>query len=377
APDGSLYVAGADDSDEDYSGVHRLGPVLPGDAWSTTLIASDEGAEVYQFEEGRHTATLSALTGATLYRFGYDGDGRLVTVTDADGNVTTVERDGAGNPTAIVAPGGQRTELTLDANGFLASVANPAAETWQFAYSADGLLQTSTDPNGGISTYSYDGEGRLVENVDPAGGGQTLAKSEIEAGHQVTRTTAGGTVYTYASQWFDDEILLTNEGCCGPESTSLAPDGTRTLHLVDGSTVTVSTGKDRNRFGGQAPYVDHLRLDTPGGHAFEMRRLVYSYLADDSDPFSMTERTDNLQLPTASGSWGTFSRRYDASTGEETLTTPEGRTAVTTYDSRGRVVRRQLGSLAPVATTYDAAGRVASVTAGEGADARTYAFTYH
>ncbi|RMG98350.1 MAG: hypothetical protein D6708_00630, partial [Candidatus Dadabacteria bacterium] len=33
APDGSLYVAGADDSDEDYSGVHRLGPVLPGDAW--------------------------------------------------------------------------------------------------------------------------------------------------------------------------------------------------------------------------------------------------------------------------------------------------------------------------------------------------------
>jgi YD repeat-containing protein len=44
----------------------------------------------------------------------YDSGGRLVAITDGDGNITVVERAGA-SPTGILGPYGQRTGLTLTA----------------------------------------------------------------------------------------------------------------------------------------------------------------------------------------------------------------------------------------------------------------------
>ena len=42
---------------------------------------------------GRHLQTLNTLTAATLFSFGYDSAGRITSITDGDGNVTTVERN--------------------------------------------------------------------------------------------------------------------------------------------------------------------------------------------------------------------------------------------------------------------------------------------
>ena len=96
-------------------------------ALPASAIASTDGRQLYRFDaNGRHLSTVDALTGATLYTFGYDSAGRLIKITDADNNGTTIERDGNGNPTAIVAPFGQRTTLTVDGNGWLASATNPA-----------------------------------------------------------------------------------------------------------------------------------------------------------------------------------------------------------------------------------------------------------
>ena len=51
------------------------------------------------------------MTGVTELTFGYDKAGRLVTLTDKNGLVTSIERDKAGNPKAFVAPFAQRTRL--------------------------------------------------------------------------------------------------------------------------------------------------------------------------------------------------------------------------------------------------------------------------
>ena len=89
-------------------------PGLPGFTDADFSLPSEDGTEVYMFDrDGRHLRTVEALTGAVKWTFGYDGAGRLVTVTDgsATPNVTTIERDGSGRATAIVAPGGIRTGL--------------------------------------------------------------------------------------------------------------------------------------------------------------------------------------------------------------------------------------------------------------------------
>jgi len=60
-----------------------------------TLLTSEDGSEVYEFDgvSNRHVTTLRPMTGAKLYSFGYDTNGYLVTVTDATGNVTAIQRN--------------------------------------------------------------------------------------------------------------------------------------------------------------------------------------------------------------------------------------------------------------------------------------------
>ena len=114
------------------------------------------------------------MTGVTLYQFGYNSAGLLVSVTDRDGNVTTIERDANGKATGIVGPYGQRTGLTVSANGYLTSVANPAGEAYHFTSTVDGLLTTFTDPNcQAMSLYSYH-----VHALNPAG--ESPASSPVD-----------------------------------------------------------------------------------------------------------------------------------------------------------------------------------------------------
>src|ERR1039457_6841170 len=65
-------------------------------------LTSEDGSEIYVFNNYVHTQTVRPMTGAVIYTFGYDGNAQLITVTDAVGNVTTIQRDANENATAIV-----------------------------------------------------------------------------------------------------------------------------------------------------------------------------------------------------------------------------------------------------------------------------------
>jgi len=120
---------------------------VPGFAREDVSLASEDGSEIYVFGgvNGRHFKTLDALTGAVRYEFGYDDAALLETVTDADGNVTHIERDTNGKIT-IVAPFGQQTKLKVNADGYLEKITNPAREEVQLTYHPGGLLHTLTVP---------------------------------------------------------------------------------------------------------------------------------------------------------------------------------------------------------------------------------------
>ena len=106
------------------------------------LLTSEDGSEVYVFTSaGQHLQTLRPLTGALKYQFGYDSAGELITVTDATGNVTTIQRTGSEQATAIVSPYGQTTMLGMDGNGFLSQVTDPLGKSSTFVNSTTGLLE--------------------------------------------------------------------------------------------------------------------------------------------------------------------------------------------------------------------------------------------
>ncbi len=121
----------------EYDRLGRLGRVL----------------EDYQGVPGSGTADT-----ATVY--GYDGRGRVVSLTDHDGNTTTYAYDAAGRVSRVIYPDNE----AVSSNGIM----------W-FTWTPAGRVESRTDQKGVVTTYSYDDLHRLTgrsygDGVTPADG---------------------------------------------------------------------------------------------------------------------------------------------------------------------------------------------------------------
>jgi RHS repeat-associated protein len=363
-PDQAAYVA-----DAGHHRIRRVASALPGVSATDLLVASSDGTELYVFTgDGRHLRTINALTGTTLAQFAYDTGGYVVSVTDGDGNVTTIQRTGA-LPTAIVAPGGQRTTLATNADGWLSSLTNPAGQSRRMTYSAGGLLLQLADPRGNASRYTYDSLGRLVKDEDPVGGSVSLVRTEQTNGYVVTTTSALGRTRIYQVQQRSDGSLA---------RTLTSPNGLKTsvVTRTDGSETTTDAGgtvssvtyRPDPRWGMLSPIANTV-VTTPSGLARVTTITNAATLANPADPLSLTSFQDTL---TVNGSVSLTV--FDAASRRATATTPVGRSKTVTTDSKGRVIQEQIGGLAPITYSYNTIGQIGGITENNGA--RTTAFVY-
>ncbi|MFO1418836.1 MAG: PKD domain-containing protein [Methylotetracoccus sp.] len=365
-PDGSLYIADSMDR-----AIRRISPALPGFSSSEITIASSDGAEVYVFDQGRHTRTLSALDGHTLYRFAYDPQGRLIAATDQNGLSVKIERDSLGNATGIVAPFGQRTALGYDDMGYLSSLRNEAGEAFLMEYSKEGLLAQFTTPEGHASTFRYDPLGLLTEDRDAAGGSKTLTRVELAQGFTASVTTGLGRSTQYTIQ---------NLATGAEKRRTSYPDGAWVERLIgtagethvsspDGSSTDVVVGPDP-RFGMQAPQLRSATITTAGlTQTIASEQTVA--LNDPRDIFSIKSLSEKVTVNGLSST-----TIYDAASRTLTTTSPAKRSAKTTFDDKGRVVQVEAPGLPTAIYHYDAFGRVDQATLRSGHDERTVGAEY-
>ncbi|MBX3001211.1 MAG: hypothetical protein KF893_21995 [Caldilineaceae bacterium] len=367
-PEGNLLIV---------DGVSRrirwVGSALLNVAVSDILLPSSDGSVIFVFDSsGRHLKTLEAMTGALRYQFGYDAEGYLVSVTDADGNVTTIERVGA-KPTAIVAPGGQRTTMTVNNNGWLSGLTNPAGESHTMSYSADGLLQQLVDPLARVHTFTYDGLGRLVKDEDPVGGSTTLSRVEGSNGYTVTTTTALGRNRLYSVETLPTGAIRRSvtEPSGVRTTTLINTDGSERITYADGTVVTVEYGPDP-RWGMLAPVAVKTTTVTPGGRTRTITRQRSVTLATLGDLLSLAKLT---QTVSDNGAVSTFV--YDGLSRILTSTTAAGRVSTATVDAKGRVTQREMAGIAPASFVYDNRGLLSALSTGSGAGGRTTNLTYN
>ncbi|MBI4951795.1 MAG: hypothetical protein HY908_07155, partial [Myxococcales bacterium] len=369
APDGSLIVGGHTGASP--ATVARVRTPLPGVTLASIVIPSADGGEAYVFSpQGRHLATHDALLGAVRYAFGYDSAGRLESVTDRDGLVTTIVRDASGAPTSIVGQYGQVTALEVGTDGYLSSITNPNAEQVKLAYDPGGLLKTYTDGRTHATQYAYDALGRLTKATDASGGWQQLVRTDDAAGgYSVELTTALLHAATYGvGSGATGSRMRTNvfPGVAASATTVVGLDGRRTTTRPDGTTVTSEQVADP-RFGYLAPVQIERRVRTPGLLELERKVTREVTLAVPHDPLSLASSTETLTL-----NGRAFTTVYDAATRTLTRTTPLGRERATTFDALGHVVEVSEPGRLPVTLTYDAAGRLATLTQGSRTWRRTY-----
>ena len=353
-PDRGVYVSQTHNNVR----VRKIAALTDQFSGGAIVVPSNDGREVYLFTpNGRHLSTLDALTGITRYQFGYSAAGRLMSITDADGNVTSVQRDNSGNPTGIVGPFGQRTAISVNGAGYLTQVVSPAGETVQMSQTPDGLLTGVTRPKGQLSQYAYDGMGRLIRTVDPSGATKTLSRSGTNDDYTVTLTTAVGTSTTYRVQRLQSgDVQLTTIGPAGGQGQALIQaNGKQHATLADGTTVDVVLGADP-RFGMRAPFDASVTQTTPGGKTQTVARQRSVTLANPADQFSLTSQTD-----TASVNGRNSTVTFDAATRTVSATTAAGRHATLLLDNHDRPSQQQVGDLAAVTYTYDGRGRLSSL----------------
>ncbi len=363
-PDGTLYIA-----EPGSDRLRRISPALPGVPATDMLIASEGGGEVYRFDlAGRHLQTLDAKTGTALLSFARDPAGRITTVTDADNNVTTIERQTNGTPTGILAPFGQHTALTTDANGYLASVANPAGEIVRLFSKTNGLLDSLVDPRGKAHRFTYSAQGQLRRDDDPAGGFSTLALRQGTTTDTVDLATALGRKTRYRTERLanGDTRQIVTDPAGLVSTTTVGADGGSSIDAADGTTSSVSVSGDP-RYGMQVPVVKSATARLPSGLTSTVTAARRATLSDPANPFSLLTQLDSIRV-----NGQVFTSTYDAATRRTTSTTPEGRQSIARSDTQGRIVSKRVVGLDSVSYQYDSQGRISQMRSG----GRAWAYNY-
>jgi RHS repeat-associated protein len=161
APDGSAMAIARDAEGRptavtDPAGhVRRVVPTDPPDAAVTTYTPA-----------GRIATVTDGSGRVTTY--GYDAAGRIARVTTPGGGVWRHELDGRDRVVAVVSPEGRRTVYGYDGAGRLALVEDRAGRR-RFDYDGCGRVVAVVDALGAATRYRYDAAGQLVAATDPRG----------------------------------------------------------------------------------------------------------------------------------------------------------------------------------------------------------------
>lgn len=349
SPGSELFFAGTG-TEEGFS----FGRIRMTTDLDTVYFASRDETDLYEFTDGRHTATYDALSGSTRHGFEYDDDGNLVKVTDDSGETIRIERDDDGTLTAFVTPAGERLPVTMTDDGHIHEIDVPGTGTLSFDYGDGGLLQTVTRPSGNTTSFEYDDLGRTIARIRATGGRDELVRTPTDDGYEITHITPEMRETTIETDIGANGKRIAT-ACCGgaTRETLITPDGEYKTTLEDGAKRTTTTAPDP-RFGDQASYPSSSTYETPSGN---------SYTTETSRSVSLTDLLDLLSIDsyteTATVNGRQYERTYDPDANRHSVTTPAGRTLDVSLDG-SQISTIEPDGVDPVSVTRDDGGRPVS-----------------
>jgi YD repeat-containing protein len=198
------------------------------------------------------------LAGHSVER--YDASGKLLSITDASGQVQTLTYDTAGLLSAVTDHLSRRLQFAYDTSGRVVTLTTPDGGVIHYTYDSSNNLSTVTYPDGKTKTYhygesaytgganlpnaltgitdengvryvnySYDSTGRAIDEVFPAVGTNTNRYQLSFGTNQTTVTDPLGTTRTYGFQTILGVVKSTGSSQpggagCGASSSALTYD---------------------------------------------------------------------------------------------------------------------------------------------------------
>ncbi len=139
------------------------------DALGRKATATNEEGEVvsYGYDGKGRLVSVAGLGGTATYA--YDEADNLVAATDALGRTTRYEFDALRRTTGKTYPGGGVERWSYDLAGNVSSFTDSAGRTTSFTYDARDRVTRKLGPDGNAVTWSYDGSGRMLTMTDARG----------------------------------------------------------------------------------------------------------------------------------------------------------------------------------------------------------------
>jgi RHS repeat-associated protein len=304
-----------------------------------------------------YDATTGRLDGITDPTAGesaqnvYDGSGRIIEQTDANGETTTFDWQPV---TGTGVPDGSGIQVTTD----------PLGITSTDLYYGNVLIK-STDNDGNATSYTYDSDLNLVAVADPLGQVTTIAYDT--AGNMLTRTGPAPSEITESWTYNSDNQLTSHTDGRGKTTTYDYVNGqletvtdplsheTGYTYDGDGNLATLTTPEGRVTSYDNDAQGNLTSQTSPGGH-----ETTWTY-DDAGNQTSMTSANGNQPAVTPADYTTTYT--HDDAGRILTATDPHGTVTATTYDESGRlststVTDDATNVLHDRAYTYDDAGNL-------------------
>ena len=339
---------------------------------NTLTVIALGNTELLFDTEGKLQSIRDLYTKETQTTFGYDAMGRLITITDIYGEITTLERNTSSTVTAVVAPTGQRTLLNIDDNGDLIEVQYEDTSSYTFEYEHH-LMTVETEPKGNRFLHFYDEAGHVVKVIDAEQGEWRFGTTTADTYGSHTIIRASGDTIVYKNHFLENNTTLKTE--------KILPTGDTVLYensIDDSMSSTTSCGmKTTNIYKKNAdgtlykdPYTHRRVLEsstvtTPSGLR-QTTLFATAYTLDENRTLvSIEKRTQR--------NGKTFTLFKDYSQQTQTITTPEGRVNMVYYNRYMQPVTLQYTNLKPIFYSYDDKGRVVQSKQGH----RVVRYTYN
>jgi RHS repeat-associated protein len=319
----------------------------------------------YDLDGRRQTVTDETNQSTGLHTINtYDPAGRLISVQDALGNLTSYGYDADGRRTSITEPNNQAAHLNTTYSywprRWLKTITYPAtqtqpATTMQYNYDGMGRITSLIDQNSIPTNKTYDDVGRLLTVKD-------------------AMTPQGITTYSYDLNGNMQSIVDANQ-----HTTSFLYDTTnrrtkKTLPLLQHEDYTYdSLGRLKTK-------VDFNQTTTTTYNYDNLDRLL-SKVPSSGTGISFTYTSTGQRFTMIDPSGTTNYTQYDNRDRLKTKATPEG-TLTYTYDAHGNVltINSNNANGASLTYTYDALNRLASAkdnrVAAQGGSSNPTTYSY-
>ena len=140
----------------------------------------------------------------TSYTY-HSASGKLASVTNADGTVTTntytARTHSSGivfyDLTGITYPDSTTEAYAYDTSGNLTSRTDRGGNVWTFTYNSNGQLLTAINPSAGVTTNTYNTDGTLATSTDNTGNTTTYTYDSLKR-----------LVYHYKCRYYHTYIYL-------------------------------------------------------------------------------------------------------------------------------------------------------------------------